>query len=138
MTLRNWCDQKGNDNYLRNMTTAQLVRECEEAEIFDRISWSMDGGQPGAYVYMKRGKYGISIKRESELHETGFRAIGGKPTLIVSLSVTDNSKRLTKRYLGEWVGLPGSYPQKRDSFRDLERRDEEFRGFLHDVMQIFG
>jgi len=141
MTLRgNY--RKKDVNYLRKMTTGGLVNECVEAEIFDKIFWDTDYGQPGVWVYIFRGKYRITIRRESKLHGKGegFRATNDKPTLITRLSVAiPEAQNISSpcKYLGMWDTLP-LFPKHRDTFRDLEKEDPVFRGFLHDVMEIFG
>lgn len=127
-------------NYLRKMSTFALVEECEEAEIFDGIWFEQIRGRPRSFITISRGEYIIMIARENLLHgkDQGFRATEDKPTLITYLGVGVSDKQLQKiKGLGTWDALP-LFPKHRDTFKEPEKKDPVFRGFLHDVLQIFG
>jgi hypothetical protein len=127
-------------NYLRRMSTAALVRECEEAEIFDEIYFEQINGRPDSFVSVSRGKYRVMLIRGNLLlgKELGFRATDDKPTLITLISADVSGgkpKRVTKD-LGTWSTLP-LLPGQRATFEKPEKKDPVFSGFLHDVLQIF-
>jgi hypothetical protein len=128
-------------NYLRKMSTAALVRECKEARIFEGIWFEQINGRPDSFVSVSRGKYIIMLTRGNLLmgKDQGFRATDDKPTLITLISADVSGgkpKRITK-HLGAWCNLP-LLPRQRAAFKEPEKKDPVFKGFLHDVLQIFG